>query len=140
MSGNAAMRTRGQRARQAVPRLLIATIAVMGNGVMAAEPEVDGNTGLVRAPGWEMAAAHCGGCHSYALVTAQRGDADFWRSTIRCLHSMAQVKSTRTPKTPTAPKGGDSPCSASRWQRGACKTSSETSTLFICTTGRQPFC
>jgi len=48
-----------------------------------AEPEVDANTGLVVAPGWEMAAAHCGGCHSHALVTAQRGDADFWRATIR---------------------------------------------------------
>ena len=35
------------------------------------------------APGWEMAAAHCGGCHSHALLTAQRGDAEFWRSTIR---------------------------------------------------------
>ena len=30
-----------------------------------------------------MAAAHCGGCHSHALVTAQRGDAEFWRATIR---------------------------------------------------------
>jgi hypothetical protein len=48
-----------------------------------AEPELDQNTGLVIAPGWEMAAAHCGGCHSHALVTAQRGDAEFWRSTIR---------------------------------------------------------
>ncbi len=49
----------------------------------AADAEVDANTGLIIAPGWEMAAAHCGGCHSHALVTAQRGDADFWRTTIR---------------------------------------------------------
>ena len=49
----------------------------------AAEPGLDPNTGLVIAPGWELAAAHCGGCHSHALVTAQRGDAEFWRSTIR---------------------------------------------------------
>ncbi len=49
----------------------------------AAEPEIDTDTGLVIAPGWEMAAAHCGGCHSHALVTAQRGDAEFWRATIR---------------------------------------------------------
>lgn len=50
---------------------------------LAAEPEVDANTGLIIAPGWEMVAAHCGACHSHALVTAQRGDAAFWRSTIR---------------------------------------------------------
>ena len=83
MSGTVAMRTPGQIASQAVALLLIAAIAAMGSAVTAAEPELDDNTGLVRAPGWEMAAAHCGGCHSYALVTAQRGDADFWRSTIR---------------------------------------------------------
>ena len=27
--------------------------------------------------------AHCGACHSHRLVTAQRGDARFWLSTIR---------------------------------------------------------
>ncbi len=54
---------------------------------IAAEPELDANSGLVIAPGWEMAAAHCGGCHSYALVTAQRGDAEFWRSTIRWMQN-----------------------------------------------------
>lgn len=38
---------------------------------------------LVRAPGWEVAAGHCGACHSYRLVTAQRGDARFWTDVIR---------------------------------------------------------
>ncbi len=38
---------------------------------------------LVRAPDWEIAARHCGACHSYRLVTAQRGDARFWTDVIR---------------------------------------------------------
>ena len=49
----------------------------------AGEADKDPNTGLTLAPGWELAAAHCGGCHSHQLVTAQRGDRDFWLNTIR---------------------------------------------------------
>ena len=45
--------------------------------------EVDAETGLVIADGWLLVAAHCGSCHSLRLVTAQRGDASFWESTIR---------------------------------------------------------
>jgi hypothetical protein len=48
-----------------------------------AAPDVDADTGLIRAPGWELVRAHCGGCHSYQLVTQQRGDETFWRDTIR---------------------------------------------------------
>lgn len=49
----------------------------------AAESEVDPATTLIIADGWELVAAHCGGCHSHRLVTAQRGDEEFWRTTIR---------------------------------------------------------
>jgi hypothetical protein len=45
--------------------------------------ERDPATGLVVAPGWELVGAYCGSCHSYQLVTAQRGDAGFWERTIR---------------------------------------------------------
>ena len=44
--------------------------------------ELDSRTGLVVAPGWQLVMAHCGACHSYQLVTAQRGDEQFWRQTI----------------------------------------------------------
>lgn len=63
--------------------LAAATLLIDLSDAWAAELELDENTGLILAPGWEMAAAHCGACHSHALVTAQRGDAEFWRSTIR---------------------------------------------------------
>ncbi len=49
----------------------------------AQSQEIDPTSGLIIAEGWELASAHCGACHSYKLVTAQRGDARFWRSTIR---------------------------------------------------------
>lgn len=44
--------------------------------------ETDEVTGLLKAPGWELVRAHCGSCHSYKLVTSQRGDAAFWAKTI----------------------------------------------------------
>ncbi|MFQ5609439.1 MAG: hypothetical protein ACE5F8_04130 [Woeseiaceae bacterium] len=40
-------------------------------------------TGLKVAPGWLHVRAHCGGCHSHALVTGQRGDRNTWLSMIR---------------------------------------------------------
>jgi hypothetical protein len=45
--------------------------------------EVDERTGLILAPGWPLVMAHCGACHSYRLITAQRGDEAFWLETIR---------------------------------------------------------
>ncbi len=47
------------------------------------QPEIDEASGLIKAIGWDLANAHCGGCHSHRLVIQQRGDAKFWLSTIR---------------------------------------------------------
>lgn len=44
---------------------------------------VDAATGLIKAPGWEDVRAHCGGCHSHALVTQQRADRQTWLEMIR---------------------------------------------------------
>ena len=59
--------------------LLVAAAASADDTV----PDVDAATGLVIAPGWLHVRAHCGGCHSHALVTAQRGDRDTWLGIIR---------------------------------------------------------
>lgn len=45
--------------------------------------ELDPESGLVMAPGWEMVRAHCSGCHSTQLVTQQRGNKKQWRELIR---------------------------------------------------------
>ncbi len=50
------------------------------------------------APGWELVAAHCGACHSHALVTAQRGDAEFWRSVIRWMQKTQNLWSIPEPQ------------------------------------------
>lgn len=66
-----------RRARFA-PALLLAALVPTA---VSAEEASGGE--LARAPGWEIAARHCGACHSYRLVTAQRGDARFWTDVIR---------------------------------------------------------
>ena len=69
------------RLRRSLSALLLA--AATTGALAQARAETDPRTGLIIAPGWELVNGHCGGCHSHALVTAQRGDERFWRSTIR---------------------------------------------------------
>ena len=49
--------------------------------------EVDAASGLIKKPGWEQVRAHCGGCHSHALVTAQRADRNTWLDIIRWMQA-----------------------------------------------------
>lgn len=49
--------------------------------------DVDPQTGLVMNPGWQLVRAHCGGCHSHALVTAQRADRQTWLDMIRWMQA-----------------------------------------------------
>ncbi len=44
---------------------------------------LDPVSGLIVAEHWELARAHCGACHSYRLVTANRGDRQYWLDTLR---------------------------------------------------------
>ena len=66
-------------------RLLGCLLLAIGlsSAVSSARAETDPRTGLTVAPGWELVSAHCGACHSHRLVTAQRGDEQFWLNTIR---------------------------------------------------------
>lgn len=45
--------------------------------------DTDAATGLIKNPGWQQVRAHCGGCHSHALVTSQRADRQTWLAIIR---------------------------------------------------------
>ena len=45
--------------------------------------EVDPATCLIESPGWELVRAQCGSCHSYGLITNQRGDRETWLAIIR---------------------------------------------------------
>ena len=44
---------------------------------------IDPYSGLLMAPGWETARAHCTVCHSAQLITSQQGDRASWLSMIR---------------------------------------------------------
>jgi hypothetical protein len=62
-------------------------LAVMLAGGSAAAQEVDETTGLRIGPGWELVRAHCGGCHSHKIVTAQRADRQTWLDLIRWMQA-----------------------------------------------------
>jgi len=49
--------------------------------------DIDPASGLIMAPGWENVRAHCGACHSHALVTQQRADRQTWLDTIRWMQA-----------------------------------------------------
>lgn len=65
---------------------LIAAIALLLPWV-ASGAETDPATGLKVSPGWELVRAHCGGCHSHALVTRQRADRQTWLDIIRWMQA-----------------------------------------------------
>ena len=49
--------------------------------------DIDVASGLIKNPGWEQVRAHCGGCHSHALVTGQRADRNTWLDIIRWMQA-----------------------------------------------------
>ncbi len=69
--------------------ILLAGLALAGNAAAEAPTEasteaaVDAATGLIIDTGWNDVRAHCGVCHSHALVTQQRADRPTWQSWIR---------------------------------------------------------
>ena len=69
---------------QGLKRILL-IIAVLP--ALAVGADVDGSSGLIKNPGWELVRAHCGGCHSHALVTSQRADRQTWLDMIRWMQA-----------------------------------------------------
>lgn len=68
--------------------IVIAAVIAAGPAIaQEAAEEIDEATGLVIAPGWEQVRAHCGGCHSHRLVTAQRADRQTWLDMIRWMQA-----------------------------------------------------
>ena len=65
------------------PRQAIRLLAISVLPTLALAAEVDTDTGLAIAPGWEEVRVHCGGCHSHSIVTNQRANRDAWRDMIR---------------------------------------------------------
>lgn len=55
--------------------------------LLASAADIDSASGLIKKPGWELVRAHCGGCHSHALVTGQRADRQTWLDMIRWMQS-----------------------------------------------------
>ncbi|MEM8815106.1 MAG: hypothetical protein AAGE85_04725 [Pseudomonadota bacterium] len=79
--------------RTAIMLAIVTAIAValsLPAGAVCADDrhaEIDPRTGLIVAPGWQDVRAHCGGCHSHALVTQQRADRETWLGMIRWMQA-----------------------------------------------------
>jgi len=58
-------------------------IAILLLPALTVAADIDAASGLIKNPGWEQVRAHCGGCHSHALVTGQRADRNTWLEIIR---------------------------------------------------------
>ena len=54
---------------------------------VAVGADTDAASGLIKNPGWELVRAHCGGCHSHAVITQQRADRQTWLNIIRWMQS-----------------------------------------------------
>ena len=67
--------------------LLFIAAGMPGHAASPTDQRTDPETGLIVAPGWELANAHCGACHSHRLVTSQGGDEAFWLGTIRWMQA-----------------------------------------------------
>ena len=64
--------------------LAVASACALAKAPLAiAAVDVDPSTCLIESPGWELVRAQCGGCHSYGLITNQRGDRETWLEIIR---------------------------------------------------------
>jgi mono/diheme cytochrome c family protein len=50
-------------------------------------PDTDPASGLYKDTGWELVAAHCGGCHSTRLVSQNRMSRANWLNTIRWMQT-----------------------------------------------------
>jgi len=61
-------------------------ILAIVNTVVAADMQayqIDKDSGLIMAPGWEIVKGNCTACHSAKFITGQRGDRETWESMIR---------------------------------------------------------
>ncbi len=65
----------------------VAVVLSLLASIPALAVEIDASSGLAKNPGWEQVRAHCGGCHSYALVISQRADRQTWLDMIRWMQA-----------------------------------------------------
>ncbi len=80
MSDSKPQHLRRQRLHTLLPGLAVTGLMA---GLPALAADADPATCLIENPGWELVRAQCGGCHSYGLITNQRGDRETWLAIIR---------------------------------------------------------
>ena len=63
--------------------LLAASLLPAGMALQSVAQDIDGKTGLVIAPGFEVVKVQCTVCHSARLITQNRADRASWLAMIR---------------------------------------------------------
>jgi hypothetical protein len=72
--------------KQDISKILIpffAAALLLLSSYNATAADIDKDSGLIIAPGWETVKTNCTICHSASFITWQRGDRDTWTSIIR---------------------------------------------------------
>lgn len=70
-----------------LPLWFVSGLVLTAMPTVGGAEEIDKATGLRMNPGWEQVRAHCGGCHSHAVVTRQRADRQTWLEIIRWMQA-----------------------------------------------------
>ena len=70
-----------------IRRLTLVFLLTGISTVTFAQVSLDEQTGLVKDTGWELVRAHCGGCHSYKILTNQKADRQTWLDIIRWMQA-----------------------------------------------------
>ena len=61
--------------------LMLCSLAIWQNSLSA--QEIDTNSGLIKAEGWEVVRSTCTECHAALLITQNAGNRSVWESRIR---------------------------------------------------------
>ena len=67
--------------------LLATLLCVVALSATAQEPQIDADTGLVIAPGWEIVKGQCNICHSTQTILANRATRKGWLDVIRWMQA-----------------------------------------------------
>ena len=64
---------------------------IKGTAMTVAKPEIDAQSGLVKAEGFNLVLAHCSACHSSSLITQNAMSRERWLDTIRWMQETQKL-------------------------------------------------
>lgn len=63
---------------------ILATVSLtLSVAAVAKDQEIDPQSGLIKAPGWELVNYQCNACHTTSIIPQNPGNKEEWRATIQ---------------------------------------------------------